>query len=73
MVPIDKYMTNTHLLLGDIDTHYEKLKKTLDTLFYNYENVSKSLVDVANIFDSLETLIQKFNFDNDAKKEIRIF
>lgn len=53
LIPVDKYMTNTHLLLGEIDIQYEKLKKSLDTLFYYYEHLSKSMVDVASIFESL--------------------
>ena len=43
-------MTNTQLLLADIDSHYEKLRKTMETLYYNYEQVSKSVSDVSVIF-----------------------
>ena len=73
LIPVDKYMANTHLLLGEIDAQYEKLRKSLDTLFYNYEHLSRSLIDVATIFEGLEGLVEKFNIDNDSKKELRIF
>lgn len=53
MSVIDKYMTNTQILSGNIDAQYEKLRKALDTLFYNYEHVSKSLIEVASIFENL--------------------
>ena len=46
-------MTNTQVLMADIDSHYEKLRKTMETLYHNYEQVSKSVTDVASIFESL--------------------
>lgn len=45
----------------------------MDTLFYYYEHLSKSMIDVASIFESLEGLIEKFNFDNDNKKQLRVY
>lgn len=45
----------------------------METLFYNYEHVAKSLVEVAGTFQTLEALIQKFNFDNDGNKDLRVY
>lgn len=61
MTPVDKYMNNTLLLASEIDSHYEKLKKAIDTLMHNYELVSKSLTEVTNIFETMENSISKFN------------
>ena len=45
----------------------------METLFYNYQHVAKSLIEVAGVFQTLEALVQKFNFDNDGNKDIRVF
>ena len=34
----------------------------METLYYNFEQASKSVTDVAIIFESLENIINKFNF-----------
>ena len=58
LLPIDKYMTNSHLLMGEIDAHYEELKRALENLFYNYDNVAKTLTEVADVLDKLENVNQ---------------
>lgn len=34
--PVDKYMNNMQNLIVNVDTCYEKLKRSMETLFYNY-------------------------------------
>lgn len=45
----------------------------MDGLFYNYEQVSKSLTEVSGIFENLENSIVKFNIESDSLKEMRVF
>jgi hypothetical protein len=67
LAPIDKYLNNSQALIGGVDGHYDKLRRALDTLHCNYDHLCKSLLDVSAIFDSLETLLHKFNCENTHK------
>jgi len=49
------------VLISDLDILYEKLKKQMDLLFYNYELVAKSLNEVTNTFESFELLFKRYH------------
>ena len=60
-------------VLSEFDLYYEKIRKQLETIFYNYDLLSKSLIEIGNTFDSLEQLVKRYNMDNNQAKEVRLF
>jgi hypothetical protein len=57
-------MANTINVMQEIDYEYEKLRKKLDTMFYYYDLIGKSMSDISISFETLENLIKKYNFEN---------
>ena len=45
----------------------------MDTLFANYDLMTKSYSEIATTFETLENLTKKYNYDNNESSEMRLY
>lgn len=69
----EKLVQNTTNLLGEIDSQYDKLRKQMDNLFYSYDTLLKNYGDIASTFETLESLTNKYNFENNEPNDVRVY